>query len=72
MAFGLPKVGSLNLCEGWVYGKQIRNSFSVGKTWRASKCLEVIHSNLCGPMQTKPLDGSRYFLLFTYNYSHMS
>ena len=72
MVFGLPKIGSLDLCEGCVYGKQIRKSFPVGKALRASECLELIHADLCGPMQTKSLGGSRYFLLFTDDYSRMS
>jgi len=32
MVFGLPKIDSLDLCEGCVYGKQIRKSFLVEKT----------------------------------------
>jgi hypothetical protein len=72
MVFGLPKIGFLDLCEGCIYGKQTRHSFPIGKAWRASKCLELIHADLCGPMQTKSLGGSRYFLLFTDDYSRMS
>ncbi|CAL5340443.1 unnamed protein product [Camellia sinensis] len=72
MVFGLPKIGSIELCEGCIYGKQTRKSFPVGKAWRASTCLELIHADLCGPMQTKSFGGSRYFLLFTDDYSRMS
>lgn len=50
MVLGLPKINSIELCEGCIYGKQIRKSFPVGKAWRASKCLEFIHADLCGPM----------------------
>lgn len=72
MVHGLPKIGSINLCAGCIYGKQTRKSFPIGKAWRASKCLELIHADLCGPMQTKSLGGSCYFLLFTDDYSRMS
>ncbi|CAL5345664.1 unnamed protein product [Camellia sinensis] len=72
MVFGLPKIGSIELCEGCIYGKQTRKSFPVGKARRASTCLELIHADLCGPMQTKSFGGSRYFLLFTDDYSRMS
>jgi len=72
MVFRLPKNGSLDLCEECVCAKQIRKSFLVGKVQRASKCLELIHADLCGSMQTKSLGGSRYFLLFTNDYSRMS
>jgi len=38
----------------------------------ALKCLELIHADLCGPMQTNSLGGSHYFLLFTDDYTRMS
>ncbi|KAL4273006.1 hypothetical protein GQ457_13G030250 [Hibiscus cannabinus] len=72
MVLGLPKIGSLDLCEGCIYGKQTRKPFPVNKAWRATKCLELIHADLCGPMQTESLGGSRYFLLFNDDYSRMS
>ena len=72
MVFGLPRIDSTNLCEGCIYGKQTRKSFPVGKAKRASHCLELIHADLCGPLQTKFLGGSIYFLLFIDDYSRMS
>ena len=63
MVFGLPKLDDLGFCKSCVYGKQSKNPFPMGKAWRASKCLELIHADLCGPMNTKSLGGSRYFLL---------
>ncbi|KAK9165308.1 hypothetical protein Scep_000499 [Stephania cephalantha] len=72
MVHGLPIINSIELCEGCVYGKQTRKSFPSGKAMRASKCLELIHADLCGPMQTKTLGGSRYFLLFTDDFSRTS
>jgi len=72
MVFGLPRIDSTNLCEGCIYGKQTRKSFPVGKAKRASHYLELIHADLCGPMQTKSLGGSIYFLLFVDDYSRMS
>lgn len=71
MVSGLPKIESLGLCEGCVYGKQHKKSFPTGKSRRATNCLELIHADLCGPMQTESCGGSRYFLLFT-DYSRMS
>lgn len=72
MVIGLPHISEFEFCEGCVYGKQSRNSFPVGKSWRASECLELVHADLCGPMQTESLGGSKYFLLFTDDYSRMS
>lgn len=72
MVYGLPKISELSLCEGCVYGKQNRKCFPIGKAWRASECLELIHADLCGPMSTESLGGSNYFLLFTDDFSRMS
>lgn len=68
MVFGLPKLDNIGFCEGCVYGKQSKKPFPVGN----SKCLELIHADLCGPMNTISLGGSRYFLLFTDDFSRMS
>uniref|UniRef100_A0AAV1UXI3 Integrase catalytic domain-containing protein n=1 Tax=Peronospora matthiolae TaxID=2874970 RepID=A0AAV1UXI3_9STRA len=38
----------------------------------AKKMLEVIHSDVCGPMQTASLGESRYFVTFIDEYSHFS
>jgi len=35
-----------------------------------SDLLDMIHSNVCGPMSTSARYGLRYFILFTDNYSH--
>ena len=53
-------------------GSKAKKPFPVGKTGRASKCPELVHADLCGPMSTKSLGGSQYFLLFTYDFSCMS
>lgn len=70
MVVGLPKIDTLEFCDGCVYGKQHKASFPVGKAWRASECLELVHADLCGPMSADSLGGSRYFL--TNDYSRMS
>jgi len=72
MVAGLPEMGHLDLYEGCIFGKQSRKSFPIGKSWRVSRCLELVHADLCGPMNTELLGGSRYFLLFIDDYSRMS
>ncbi|CAH9099164.1 unnamed protein product [Cuscuta epithymum] len=69
---GLPSIGKLELCEGCIYGKQSRGSFPSGGSWRASECLELLHADLCGPMETESLGGSRYFLMITDDFTRMS
>ena len=72
MVRGLPKIDSFDLCEGCIYGKHSRRSFPIEKAWRASTCLELIHADLCGPMNTKSFGGSRYFLLFIDDFNRIS
>ena len=54
----------MKFCEGCVKGKQNRNSFPKGQTTRATELLEIVHSDVCGPMQTASLGGNRYFVTF--------
>ncbi|EOY04542.1 Uncharacterized protein TCM_019778 [Theobroma cacao] len=65
MVFGLPKLENLGFCEGCVYGKQSKKPFLVGKAWRVSKCLELVHADLCGPMNIESLGA--YALVKTYS-----
>jgi transposase InsO family protein len=36
---------------------------------RATKVLEIVHSNVCGPMKNMSLGGARYFLTFIDDFS---
>ena len=53
-------------------GKQHRKSFQKGMSWRASVFLELIHTNICGPMKTPSLESQRYFLIFIDDFSRMT
>ena len=73
MVSGLPVIKPLeHVCEGCVVGKQTKQSFPVGKSKRAEAILEIIHADVCGPMRTESLSGSKYFLLFIDDFSRMS
>lgn len=55
-------------CISCIEAKQTRQSFpSEGS--RATELLEVIHSDVCGPMQTASLGGARYFVTFIDDFS---
>lgn len=65
MVKGLPLIEKPDiLCEGCILGKQHRESFPSGKSIRAKAPLEIVHSDVCGPMQTPSLAGNQYFLTF--------
>eukprot|EP00253_Pinus_taeda_P020270 PITA_20270 len=65
MVRGLPLIEKLDsLCEGCILEKQHRESFSSGKSIRAKAPLEIVHSDVCGLMQTPSLADNQYFLTF--------
>ena len=39
-----------DFCEGCAHGKQKRASFLKRQATRASEILEIVHSDVCGPM----------------------
>lgn len=51
-------------CDGCAIGKQTRASFQEPTSARANGLLDVVHSDLCGPMQTSTFGGKRYFATF--------
>nr|QHA33696.1 Gag-Pol polyprotein [Atrato Retro-like virus] len=51
-------------CEQCAVGKLTRTPFSNVGT-RASEVLELVHSDICGPMEVTSLGGARYYLSFT-------
>jgi hypothetical protein len=64
----LPKIDyDFNICESYIKGKMTNKSFP--KHWKSTELLEVIHSNICGPLRTKTNRGIEYFITFTDDYS---
>ena len=54
----------LEKCEHCLAGKQNRVSFKSYPPSRKTELLELVHSDLCGPMKTKTLGGALYFVTF--------
>lgn len=61
-----------DVCERCLQGKQHRKPFPTGKAWRAKKILELLHTDVCGPMRTTTFEKNRYFILFIDDYSRMT
>lgn len=51
--------------------KQARSSFLAESSYRASRPLELIHGDICGPIEPHSLRGSRFFLLLIDDFSRM-
>lgn len=56
------------VCESCVMAKHARQPFK-HKGKRASKVLEIIHSDVCGPMEQMSLGGAKYFVTFIDDFS---
>lgn len=55
-------------CEDCIYGKHERMPFNVSKR-KTLEILELIHTDLCGPMETESIGGGKYFLTFIDDFS---
>jgi hypothetical protein len=55
---------SFDTCEPCLMGKMTKTPFS-GTMERANDLLEIIHTDVCGPMSVEARGGYRYFLTFT-------
>jgi len=70
MVKGMPNIGKINdICEGCMKGKQSREAFPQDKAWRATRLLELVHTDVCGPMKTQTIGGNRYLLTFIDDFS---
>ena len=65
----LPGEKKLGFCEACVQGKMHRTPHKPLKEVRSTEKLQLVHMDVCGPMQTKSFGGSHYFITFTDDYS---
>ena len=72
MVNGLPNFHfSDHLCRSCMAGKQNRRSFPDKSEFRASKKLQLIHGDICGPIQPSTVGGRRYYFLMIDDYSRL-
>ncbi|KAI5335964.1 hypothetical protein L3X38_026098 [Prunus dulcis] len=72
MEHGLPQLEEQSgVCEGCQFGKQHRNVFPKDQAQRASKVLELVHVDLCGPMRNESVARNRYFMLIIDDFTRM-
>ncbi|MCO5611204.1 hypothetical protein L7F22_065454 [Adiantum nelumboides] len=58
-----------HVCEGCVLGKMHRFAFSQDGSVRATRKLQLVHSDVCGPMRTPSVGNSLYFVTFIDDFS---
>ena len=65
MLEGLPVMKNDNFpCEACALGKKHREEFPIHTEKRQTNILELIHIEVCRPMQTRSFDGASQFLIF--------
>ena len=65
----LSATSELSFCEGCVEGKMQRKPFEPLTRKQSKKKLELVHSDVCGPLQVGSIGGSRYFVTCIDDYS---
>ncbi|CAL2255657.1 unnamed protein product [Prunus armeniaca] len=70
MVKGLPQFKApVNVCENCLVGRQARDPFPKESTWRASETLQLVHADICGPINPISSNKKRYFITFIDDFS---
>lgn len=71
---GLPDIKFIkdHVCSACQLGKQIRSSFKNKRNKSSSRCLELLHMDLFGPISIISLGGMRYTLVIVDDYSRFT
>ena len=59
-------------CDACMEGKSSRQRFKGHTEKRSSNILELIHTDVCGPIPTNSIGGEKYFVTFIDDYSHLT
>ena len=65
----LQSEDKMKFCEACVQGKMHRLPHHPLKEIKSKEKLQLVHTDVCGPMQTQSFGGSVYFITFTDDYS---
>ena len=65
----MSSVNKLDMCNACIEGKMTRKPFPRSET-QSDCALDLIHSDVCGPMKVASFGGRRYFVTFLDDYTH--
>lgn len=68
----IKKCGIKELCEICTKRKMTRKPFSKKVSNRRKAVLDLVHMDVCGPMQTETISSKRYIVAFTDDFSHFT
>ena len=67
---GVPQLKfEKSICDSCLFGKQTRQVFPKATSYRATKALELIHGDLCGPITPSTAAGNRYIFVLIDDHS---
>ena len=58
------------ICKQRQLGKMTKSSFK-GKAYTSKETLEIVHTDLCGPIEVQSYKGEKYIMIFVDEYSRM-
>ena len=72
MVRGLPNISfSDRVCRNCVAGKHSRRKFPSSSAYRATRRLELVHGDICGPIKPLTIRERRYFLLLVDDFTRI-
>ncbi|KAL8109610.1 hypothetical protein AgCh_025644 [Apium graveolens] len=72
MVYGLPNMSQLKeVCRVCLTSKQTRRAFPQKATFSATMALQLVHGDLCGPIEPTTLGGNKYMFLLVDDYSRV-
>lgn len=67
---GIPNIDvEAKVCGSCLLRKQARHAFPKATSYGASKTLELVHGDLCGPITPSTSAGNRYILVLIDDFS---
>ena len=70
MVKGLPLLRASTIaCNECFVGKQHRNAIPKKSQWRASRKLQLVHADICGPITLESNNSKRYIITFIDDFS---
>ena len=67
---GIPSIHVLKeICSSCLLGKQARHAFPQATSYRATRRLELLHGDLCGPITPNTFSGNRYVFVVIDDHS---
>lgn len=70
LVLGIPQIDvEKEICGSCLRGKQTRQTFPQATSFRASKVLELVHADLCGPISPTTAAGNKYIFVLVDDHS---